>query len=214
MAQRVPAVLESGFLTDYSGLSEGQTGRASFVYRAPGLDLSGYDRLLLDHVTLWRDAERGFSDIADADLDRLALRLFTDLWEALDAHFEMVTEPGPGVMRVAVALTDVGRSSAPMDIYSADLSAAERLPSANAPLPPALLDYLANASIELELTDSASRRVLAAALDRRLAERIEDGRFDEWADVEWGLDAWARRLAQRMVEAREASSLAPERAAG
>lgn len=202
----VPAELESGFLTNYADLSRGENGRASFVYRAPALDVRGYDSILLDHVTLWRDAERGFGSIPDADLDRLALRLFTDLWEALDADYEMVSEPGRGVLRVAVAITDVGRANAPMDVYSADVDARERVEHTSGALGDPVRGFLANASLELELTDSVSRRVLAAALDRRLAERVEDGRFDDWAEVEWGFDAWAQLLATRLREAREPAS--------
>jgi hypothetical protein len=205
----VPAALESGFLTDYSDLAVGAEGQATFVYRARELDVSGYDKILLDHVTLWRDAERGFDEIPDAELDRLVLRLFTDLWDALDEDYEMVSEPGPTVMRVAVAITDVGHAGAAMDMYSADVASTERVERTTGALGEAVRGFLVNASLEIELTDSGSDRVLAAALDRRLADRVEDGRFDDWTEVEWGFDAWAGLLATRLREARQSSSRPP-----
>jgi hypothetical protein len=206
---RVPAELQSGFLTDYDDLVVGEQGRASFVYRAPELDITRYKKVLLDHVTLWRESDRGFGDIPDADLDRLAVRLFTDLYEALDEDYEMVSEPGPGVMRVAVAITDVGHANAPMDIYNADVDAKDRVEHEAGALGDPIRGFLVNASLEVELTDAVTRRVLAAALDRRLAERVQDGRFDSWTDVEWGFDAWARLLATRLHEARHASATRP-----
>jgi len=202
----VPPELESGFLTEYTDLVRGQKGQASFVYRAPTLDVEAYDKIFLDKVTLWRDAKRGFGNLPDTELDRLAVRLFTDLWDALDEDYEMVSQPGPGVMRVAVALTDVGRANAPMDVYNAAYEARERAEHGSGELADPMREFLANASLELELTDSLSGRVLAAALDRRLAERVEDGRFDDWAEVEWGFDAWARLLATRLREARQAQA--------
>lgn len=207
---RVPAELQSGFLTDYGDLAEGEQGQASFLYRAPQLDITRYKKILLDHVTLWRESDRGFGDIPDDDLNRLAVRLFTDLYEALDEDYEMVSEPGPGVMRVAVAITDVGHANAPMDIYNADVAASDRVEHTSGPFDDSIRKFLANASLELELTDAVTRRVLAAALDRRLAERVQDGRFDDWADVEWGFDAWARLLATRLREARHDATTRPQ----
>ena len=194
--------MASGFLTNYADLERGDKSGATFVLRDRDVAVSAYDKILLDHVTLWRDSERGFEAIPDADLDHLATRLFTDLWEALDDDYEMVEEPGPGVMRVAVAITDVGRAGAPMDTYGADVDARDRRTHASTALDAPVREFLANASLELELTDSLSGNVLAAALDRRLAERVQDGRFDDWAEVEWGFDAWARLLATRLREAR------------
>ena len=125
---QVPAELESGFLTNYADLTRGEKGRASFVYRAPALDVSGYGKILLDHVTLWRDAERGFGGIPDADLDRLAVRLFTDLWEALDADYEMVERAGArSVAGGSWPSPTWVAANARMDVYSADVDARDRV---------------------------------------------------------------------------------------
>jgi hypothetical protein len=202
----VPVELESGFLSDYSDLVRGKVGEPSFVYRAPAVDVRRYDKILLDRVTLWRDAERGFGDIPDDELERLAVRLYTDLWEALDEDYTMVSEAGPGVLRVAVAITDVGQANASMDVYRADVNAAERVARADGRLGNAVRGFLVNASLELELTDVTDGRVIAAAVDRRLAERVEDGRFDDWADVAWGFDKWARLLAMKLREARSGAT--------
>ena len=207
----VPEILQSGFLSDYTDLvTTDEPGRATFVYRAVNADLRAYHKILLDHVTLWRESARGFGEIPDDELDRLAIRLFSDLWDALDDDYQMVAKPGPGVLRVAVAITDVGHANAPMDIYSADVDARDRVEHSTGALGDPVRAFLANASLEIELTDAESRRVLAAALDRRLAERVEDGRFDDWSEVEWGFDAWARLLATRLREAKRSPAPAPK----
>lgn len=97
-----------------------------------------------------------------------------------------------------------------MDIYNADVVASDRVEHTSGPFGDPIRRFLANASLELELTDTRShRRVLAAALDRRLAERVQDGRFDDGADVERGFNAWTRLLATRLREARHASTTPP-----
>ena len=71
------AEVESGFLTDYVGLERGGQGQATFVYRPPALDLSGYDNIRLRGLLLGlssREIEQRLPLIVD----------FTELGDYLD----------------------------------------------------------------------------------------------------------------------------------
>jgi hypothetical protein len=57
------------------------------------------------------------------------------------------------------------------------------------------------ASGEVEVTDSVSGRVLAAAVDRRVGQRSLRGAFSRWSDVEEAWNHWAEQLRSRLVEA-------------
>src|SRR6185436_1980186 len=73
--RQAPAVKASGFLGDYSRLQPGGPGRALLVYRAPDANIAGYDKVLLDPVTVWL-APGASEAVSRADLQRPADLLY------------------------------------------------------------------------------------------------------------------------------------------
>src|SRR5262245_46520198 len=96
----------SGFLDDYSRLRAGAPGEAVLVYRNPDADWTRYDKVLLEPVTLWRSGRNSLAPVPEADLLRLVNALEDAVRRQLGEGFRLTDQPGPGVMRIRLAITE------------------------------------------------------------------------------------------------------------
>lgn len=186
----------SGFLDDYSRLRPGPAEGATFVYRDPEAKWAAYDRVLLDPVTVWRSGKNSLSDIPEADLQRLAAELEKAVRAHLGPDYRLVSEPGAGVLRVRLGITDARQSDRVLDVFTFEVPPTHAASDAQELLP-ATHAFVVAAAIEGELTDSATNRILAQAVDRR-GER----RFATWGDVRVGVERWATWFAGRLRRGR------------
>jgi hypothetical protein len=62
----------SGFLGDYTRLAAADASGAVHSFRNPNADLSGYNKLLFEPVTVWKAAASTAGDLPRSDLRRLA----------------------------------------------------------------------------------------------------------------------------------------------
>ena len=101
----------SGFLEDYSGLVEEADSKLiyNYVYIKPDTDLSGYTKFLIDAITVFPHPEADFKGINANDMTLLEKLFHAAMAKALteNSGYEVVEEPGPGVCRIRVAITEV-----------------------------------------------------------------------------------------------------------
>src|SRR5512139_2958755 len=83
----------SGFLGDYSQLRKGGEGEALLVYVDPNVHFSKYRKLMIDPVTIWRDADT--KDIPAGEAQDLIDDLDDALRMTLDDDYQIVKAPGP-----------------------------------------------------------------------------------------------------------------------
>ncbi|MCZ6581306.1 MAG: DUF3313 domain-containing protein, partial [Nitrospirae bacterium] len=116
-------VKRSGFL-DYSLLRKGGEGEALYVYRNPGTDFSVYDKVLFDNIVLWRGKGSNLHKVSREDLQYLGSVLRAKILAALTPDYQVVYKPGPGIMRIQVAMTEIEKSDTVMDTISTVLPTA------------------------------------------------------------------------------------------
>jgi hypothetical protein len=178
---------QSGFLGDYSGFKPLKKVRGATGYAKPDLDLSGYDQIIVDPVTVMIGKEVENSGVTVADLQYLGEDFHQALVSELGKSFKIVEQPGPGVLHLRAALTDVtpesvvGMTSEPRGTgYKPRLA------------PPGEAETyipVSHASMEMELRDSSTGERLAAIVDRK-GQALSTGTsprqamkevFDYWA---------------------------------
>ena len=93
----------SGFLGDTSMLTPGDKEQASLRYVNPAAQWTRYKKVLLEPVTFWGDDK---TKISAKDQQMLCNFLHEQLSDQLGKKYELVNEPGEGVMRLQVALVD------------------------------------------------------------------------------------------------------------
>ena len=192
----------SGFLKDYSMLEEGKSGEALLVYRNPEADVSAYDKVQLEPVSIWRPADSDLGEIPEEELEQLAQHLHDAIVSKLEEDYEIVGASGPGVMRVRVAITEAAKSWIVLERISAIVPQL-RLVSSLKRLATGTHSFVGKAGIEGEIIDSESGERLFAAVDRRAGANTIRGSWSSWSDVNDAFDFWAERLRDRLREERK-----------
>ncbi|WP_277458142.1 MULTISPECIES: DUF3313 domain-containing protein [Methylococcus] len=196
----------SGFLGSYSSLRKGNGNEPLLVYANPAADCRKYTKVMIDPVTLWaKSGDSWLQKLKPEDRDMLR-KLGTDtLLDVMNkARFEVVSQPGPDVMRVRMALTEADKANvllkegtvlapyvtAPAALYSE--AAGQAL-------------FTGDAAFELELLDSQTGQRLYAAADKRVG-KLDIRDFHEWDDVKEAFKSWGERGARRLVNCRTTGS--------
>jgi hypothetical protein len=166
-------VPSSGFLSDYSLLEP--TAGGGLRYANPKYDLRDYSKFIVDPVALYFD-EQTKAEVGNWDeLERLRAYMRKTLIETLEPRYAAVgTKPGPGTARIRVALTGVKKGK---------------------PL------ATGGASMEAELLDSQTSEQIAALVETRQTRKVYGG-LSQWDDAKAVMDGWAKRLYDRLEEAR------------
>ncbi|MFQ5458156.1 MAG: DUF3313 domain-containing protein [Myxococcota bacterium] len=189
----------TGFLRDYSQLKKGERGEAQLVYINPATDFSQYDSVMIDSVTLWRSGET--SGISPEDQQTLTDYLYAALHKQLSQDYEIVSNPGPGVLRVRAAVTEAKGAKVAANVVTGVVPQL-RMATMAAGLATNTAKFVGQASIEGEVTDSVSGERLLAAVDQRAGTKSPGTMFTKWGDVEKSFDFWAHRLRARLAELR------------
>lgn len=206
--EREDEVHTSGFLYDYSRLVPGGEGQAQLVYIDPQADFSAYDAIQFERVQVWMLPSDSPVAIDPAEMQRLADALDLALRSRLSEDYRLVDAPGPGVLRLRVALTEASQSSVPLDIASMIIPIGT-IATWGSKLATGTHSFVGRAGIEGEFSDSRTGKVLAAAVDRRVGGKDFSGSTDSWNDVYAAFDLWADRTISRLRELRNSSEAPP-----
>lgn len=98
----------SGFLGDatvYGRLAPGPEGGAKMRWVKQGTDFSKYNRIMVDSV-IFHFGEDSDNVIDPKEMNELADAFNQELVTALKDKYPIVSEPGPGVLRIRVAITN------------------------------------------------------------------------------------------------------------
>ena len=188
----------SGFLDDYSLLREGGPNDVRFVYRNPKANWTAYDKILLEPVTLWRSGKGSLDPMPEEDLARLVNDFEAALRARLGERFRFVETPGPGVMRIRMAITEARSADPTLDVLTARGEAGGAA-GPDGPLHAETRRFVERADIEGEIQDAQTGELLAQGLDsrRRGAAALP---LTTWAEVDRALAFWADRLCTRLEE--------------
>jgi hypothetical protein len=198
---------ESGFLGDvYSKLGPDPGNSDWLIYfRNPDV-LKKSNTFLLEPVKIFFVPEVQQRDIDPADQAKIAGYFTRAINDALLAgHYNLVTEPGPGVMVLRLAITNVepngGKSNAVASGTEAVVAhAVVPVPGASELVPRLKVGKV---SIEGEMVDSASGEVEMAFMTSKSGRRFFSGlkAFQKWGDIDAAFRSWAKNLRQRLDKA-------------
>ena len=204
----------SGFLgSDYSLLQPGAPGsgqEAMLRYMAPNVQWSSYTKVLVLPVTFWADDD---SKVPSKDQQILCNYFYVTLVQYLSKNFTIVNDPGPGVARLDVALSDASSATPGLRTISVVVPQAHALN---------LLKYAAtgtyafvgSATAEAKLTDSDTGQLLAAWADQRFGTAaVKNATVWQWGDAENAMNYWSNGLDQKLVSLGAGNQASPAAAA-
>lgn len=203
------------FLTDYSGLPKVPDDNGAFVYRAPGSDLGKYNKVLVDRIKIWFKEDSEYKGIDPDELKVLTDYCYSAIEKAFGEAYPMVTEPGPDVLRLRIAVTDLVPNKPEASVTSLIVpymwigeagAGAAKGHLGSTP-------FTGEATIEFEALDSMSSKQLVAYIETRAGKKyawdegVTEGvssyldAYSKWEYTKKAADSWALMLRQRLDEA-------------
>lgn len=192
-------VKKTGFLGDYSMLKPGGEDRAALLYIKPGVDFKLYDKIMFDRVMVWLSPEAQSRGVDPALLKEMTDHYQKALLDAVKDGYRVVEQPGPGVLRVRAAITDVKPSKPVANTMSTILPVGWVVAGATKVASDENVGT-GEAATEIEILDAMTGERLAAAVDRRQGGKAAFR--GKWTDAKDAFDFWAKRFRERLDEMR------------
>lgn len=184
----------SGFLGNYKQLDAGYgTEDAVSAYVKPALDLKKYDSVIIDPVT----TVIGTPGISPEVKDQIAANLADAMRAQTGSKLKLASAPGPNVLRVRAALTDIFEGHNPGPAVTtvhqnpkATLSG--KLGSDT------VANFISHVAFEGEILDSVTGERLCAKCDHRLGKKRAATPDTSWAAVRSATNVAAANLWKRI----------------
>ena len=181
----------SGFLVNYPPFQPGPSEGADKIYTKPGMDLSKYRRVMLDEAQFFLKKSAADHGIQASELKELSDTFHRAVFEALGNAYPLVTEPGPDVLRIRLAITDIETSNPAMSGITTVLPVGLAVSVAKKATTGSYTG-VGGASMEAEFLDSMSNERLAAAIDTFNGSKMSG--FSKLGATKEAFEFWAKRL--------------------
>ena len=220
----------SGFLSDYARLKPTKWGDGIQCWSEPNLKASNYSKVLISRIVVSiapsKDKDKDLT-VDPSDLKALTDYFHDALVKSLKPQMEIVDKPGPGVVVMRIALTDLVPTAVKDSIagtlipyafvVEASSGSATGRPAGSTP-------YMGETGMEMQFRDGVTGAVLAECRDteigRKYAADMNQGvvgaaqtwaggylnSFQQWSYAKNAFDKWAMLVAQRMAEMRGVTS--------
>lgn len=178
---------DSGFLRDYSALKPNPAMDGALYYQHPSKSLKEYRRFIIEPVVIHFAPNAAGTGIDPDELKELADYWREEAVKALSQRYQVVTVPGPGVLRIRAAITGIKKTTAVFNIHPAMKASGIGL---------------GGASMEAEALDSQTGERIVAVVDSRMGSRlgVVSG-LQTYGHAKEVLGFWVDRFVTRLDEA-------------
>ena len=189
----------SGFLGNkavYDQLKHSAGGEgAKFRWIKAGVDFTKYNKVMVDSVIFYLAGNAGYKGIDPQEMKALADSFNKELVAAFQGKYPIVAEPGPDVLRIRIAITNIqpikpGVSTV-TSVLSAGLSAIIVKKEVTAGWTGS-----GETCAEMMILDSLTNDAVAMAVDERKAEY--ELRFTKWGSANDAFKLWSERIVKFM----------------
>lgn len=180
---------KTGFLSDYSKLKAESDSSYRYLDKQTA---SRYTSFIIDPVAVhFKDGGKAVEKKSEGKLTGQEVKDLTNYFHAAiltavgESGAKIAYQPGPGVARIRVALTDIEETGALNVLPQASL----------------LGVGVGSAAMEAEVVDSVTGKQIAAVVESQKGGRIPFSNLGDWGTAKGVMDGWAKRLKQRIEEA-------------
>ena len=181
-----------GFLAGYyEKLEAGPDDGAKLRWLKPGVDFKTYDKFMLDSVIFYLSDESENKGIDGNAIKELTDAFNLEMINALRDRYPVVSDPGPDVARIRIAITDIEQSNPGISAVSSVIPVGLGVSI----IKKGATDAWAGSGetgVELMVLDTSTNEVIAVAKDKRSAGFTE--RFSAWGSAEEAFKFWAGRI--------------------
>jgi len=199
-------------------------GSDAYSWSEPAAQIAVYDKVMVDRIKIYlkQGAERG--EIDPTTMKALADYFHDAITEQLRGHYQVVREPGPEVLRLRIAVTNLVPNKPEASVitlavpFGGVAEAGIGALGGDAGSSP----FVGEASVEMEALDSSSHRQVAAFIETRAAKKFNvdlsggignavnkgvggfTDSFNTWAYTKKAMTYWATRVGDWLDSARSA----------
>ena len=196
--------VEKTVLVDPSILEKGSEGQPLYRYVKPGVDWKMYTKVIIDPVIVYQEA--AMDEKTRENYQTLANNAFLFFTKELEKEVTVVTEPGPGTLRLQFAIVSAEKS-APVRMFLTTIVPVGLVFSAGKYAATGKPMAVGEITGEGRITDSVTGELLAAALDKRVGGKELRGIFrGSWQDADTALQYWAELMRYRLCQFRGGAS--------
>jgi hypothetical protein len=177
-------VRSSGFLTDYSSL-ELVDGCMRYIDEEW---LGTFSKFIIEPVKVraYHKQAHGQSMPDKEAMETLINHLHNAMVREIGDRYMIVSQPGPGVARLRVAITDIESSMPVLNLLSRTGLTAIGAGSV---------------TMEAELLDTQSGEQIAAIIEKSTGTRASLSSLTDWGDAKEAMDSWARKFRECLDDA-------------
>jgi hypothetical protein len=179
----------SGFLEEYPAFKEGKKG-VDKVYVKEGIELKKYNKIMLDQVTFYLKDDAEHKGINPDEIKELTDAFGKAFVGALNDAYPLTDAPGPDVMRVRIAITDLEPSKAGVGTVTTIIPVGLALSLVKKGVTGEYTG-IGSATMEAEFLDSVSNERIGAAIDKKPGGKMDVGKL---SPAKAAFEFWAKRL--------------------
>lgn len=190
---------QSGFLKDYQkNMATGPEDGAKLRWLESGVDFGKYNKVMLDSVIFYLADDSEYKGIDPAEMKELADACNLAIVNALKDKYPLVSEAGPDVLRLKVALTGIKQSYPVLSGVTSIVPVGLVISAVKKGTTGSWTGSGAT-SAEIMVIDSTTNKVIGVAHDDQTAGFTE--RFSDYGSAEDAFEFWAGRIRMFMDQA-------------
>jgi hypothetical protein len=191
-----------GFLPQPGLLAQREGTLWDLTYMKPGVDFHAYNAILVDPVQILTAPSSQLATLPEDQREKLANTFYSDVFSALSRSCKVAAAPGPGVVRLRLALSDATASNAVVKTvanYTPYVNIAYKATSYA--FNNGVGYFSGTATAEGYATDGRTGELLWQGVDRRGGNTpLVQNTTDNWLDVHHAFQAWAAQLVTRLQQ--------------
>lgn len=191
MSFAAPSAAATKFIGDVGDLERTPDSQFDELYKKQSASLSGYRQVYIAPVGVIFDKDKTLKEYSERDLTGRQTYFADALTESLGQKFEIVDQPGSGVLTVEAAFTSLQTNKL----------SADQLREANPQLSAFNSFAIGRAAFQASVKDGATGELLLAVADSRRGQDLRHNfrnRWRVWGDVNDAINLWARELPDRI----------------
>ena len=193
-AAETEEMLRSGFLSTYDGLKQTDEYMVEWLFFDEKANFNSYDKIILDYLQFFVKEDAEYKGLQANEMQELAEAFHQSVIKALSDKYQFVSEPGPGVMRIRLALTNVEPIKLGRNFLTAVVPVGMAINLVKVGATGESIG-VGRTSMEAEIFDTQTKIRLVAAIDTDVGRKYTGYQGDtKWAHAEGTFEAWAKDL--------------------
>jgi hypothetical protein len=190
---------KSGFLQDYSLLRSDDPMKAvNWVYVNVKADYSTYNKIMLDDVVFFISKDADYKGFEAKELADLGKAFHMAIIMNLRGAYEFTDTPGPGVMRIRVAVTNLVPSSSVAGTVTTIVPVGLVLSAAKKAATGSHIG-MGEVAIEGEIIDAQTNEILGAVIDSKAGKKYKVGKStSKWGHAVDIFNTWGQNIRTRL----------------